>query len=628
MGSEELKKSLWYSLGLASIILITDNTRLFDELMRLVESPPRDIETWRIKDSCIIDISIPPCAQNIDKPPLPKLPDYSGLSVVERSIVDELVSNLDLIAPKLLRHIPSEFDTLPLFVDQMAELVTELIYLSNPQGAPPKTLEEYDEEALKTDRFLCDRIKRQIIDRLIQVNSALSYVSSQMLSGAVPILERRSLIRRHSLLGIGSAILALTRITRSIEFAFSQYSIEDIIIEQMAIAKPLPSLATLPNYDCSTWRQEYSVNVFEATARPRPWYPKLPYFSGRLGFRETEYTVSAAIQSLTAGASPDWSLLTITHELLHGYVRNILSLLFQGDTKKTDEQNWSIFYQRFADIMQSKYEAGNELESLRVAILAYCCMTYTFGSITTPSDLEGQYDNPNIKHITDNLLLLPEEQLWIQYEAEFRNISEIFVHVLDLHYFYGSNLSTYIPLIWRSWSELPQVAADLRQYILRSLLAISTKVDGGPYDRFDTSVARLEELLTQPVGGILDVSLIYAVKSYLSDRAKRADLFYPFWSSLFLADLANNIFISRNIRSSLFTDHLIRWVKDEEGFEEGFTYKLPDGFSEEQIDKPTVFLLHRFLLQLKTACLTENIEAETAKFFLACCSYLDLERRG
>src|SRR5208337_301797 len=87
------------------------------------------------------------------------------------------------------------------------------------------------------------------------------------------------------------------------------------------------------------------------------------------------------------------------------------------------------------------------------------------------------------------------EDLWLAYEAEYRNISEIFVHVLDLHYFYCSSLSHYVPLIWRSWSTVPQVWGDIRQYILRTLLVVAAKTDGTPYERFGLARARLIELL-------------------------------------------------------------------------------------------------------------------------------------
>jgi hypothetical protein len=629
VGSDRLARSLWYTFGLASVLLITEDPELNKELLSQAASPPKDFETWRVRDSRIIEVLPKIGDWKPYDPATLKVCDYRKLPVAERAIVDELVSTMALIVPKVSMHIPNELNGFLRLLSQMDELVKELVYLTDPLGPPPDTLQEYTEELLRSNRLLREGIKHQDIDRLIQVNSALSYVSTQMLSGAVPILERRSLIRRHSLLGIGTAIIALTRITRSIEIAFSQFSLEDIVVDRMADAKPLPGLGNLPEYDASLWKEEFSMTHWEAKAKPREWYPKMPYFSGRLGFRETEYTISAAFQCLTSGASMEWSLLTITHELLHGYVRSLLALIFQGDPKRRGEENWEEFYRRFVDIGDKTAFAQNELESLRVVILTYCHLAWVLGSLTFEPDpaQKKTITNPGqvAREYTKRIRLLTPEELWRQYESECRNISEIFVHVLDLHYFYGSRLSAYIPLIWQSWAEVPHVSADLRQYILRSLLAIAAKEPGSEYDRFNSSITKLDELLGAHVGDTLDAPLIHEARKRLQDKPWRETLFYPFWASLILVDLADNILVSHGVRGKLFNDPLVHWTKQEMSFEEGFEYRLPDGFSEEKVLRPAAYLLDRMLRRLEQSEPPLDLEAETAILFLACCSNKDFQ---
>ena len=631
IGSDKLTKRLWYTIGLASILLITEDPELNKELLGLAPFPPRDVEFWTVKDSNIAQVSCEFTGEKQYHPEKLKVCSYEGLPVTARAIVDEFVATISLIVPKVAMHMPSELETFLRLVGQINELIEEVVYLVNPKGAPPATLDEYSEERLQADKSLGERIMYQDLDRLIQVNSALSYVSTQALSGAVPILERRSLIRRYSLLGIGTAILALNRIARSIELAFSQFPIEDIIADRMADATPLPGLESLPAYDPSNWLQNHSVNRWADKVKPRIWYPKLPHYSGRLGFRETEYTISAAIQVLTGGASLEWSLLTVTHEMLHGHVRNLLTLLFQGDIKQMPEDKSKLFYERYrAHLLNESLTDHNELDSLRSIVLAYCCLTITHGSLTRKPLPENQIvttrdSSEIVREISRGFYLPSQEKIWKIFEAEYRNISEIFVHVLDLHYFYGSRLSAYIPLIWRSWAAVPHVRGDLRQYILRSLLIISVTASGSPYERFNTCAERLNELLRKHIEGILDIPLIKELRSYLADTKLREALFYPFSASLILVDTVNNLFVSRVIRGKLLGDPLVHWVSDEADFEETYEYRLPEGFSEEIVQRPAAYLLDRVLRQLQQSELPGNLEAETAKLILACCSNSDLE---
>lgn len=611
VGSERLTKRLWYSIGLASILLISEDPELHKELLRKAPHSPTAVETWEVKRQRIVQVIPSITAAMTYDPQSLAVPAYGNLPPDQRAVVDEFIATLAVVAPKVALHIPSEFETFPRLASQMSEFITELVYISNPKGTPPPTLGEYTEDMIRMDPFLRQRIFHQAIDRLIQVNSALSYVSTQMLCGAVPILERRSLIRRHSLLGVGSAILALTRLARSVELAFSEFAVEEIIGVRMGEAKPLPGLDQLPAYDHSAWT-DYSIDRWEGKVGTRAWYPKLPYFSGRLGFRETEYTISAALQSLAAAASTEWSLLTLTHELLHGHVRNIISVVFQGDPNKRPEDKFAEFYKDFGSMIRGDRVARNELESLRAIMLTYCCLTVGHGSLTTKADTSDQ---------AFEIDLPSEEDLWYILENESRNISEILVHVLDLHYFYGSRLTAYVPLIWRSWATVPHVSGDLRQYILRSLLAICTTVTGSAYERFNISVSRLAELLENGAEGLRNLPLIQAVIDYINNEELRHDLVLPFSASIILADLASTVLLSKSIRAKLLADPLGHWIDDKESFEQRYEYRLPDGFSETRVQSPAALLLGAALQGLGQPDQDINMEAETAKLLLACCSH-------
>ncbi len=621
-GSKELVGRVFYSIGLASVLLVTEKEEFHNELLKVVACEPNSFEAWKIEDGRVVDIRCYIKGDGHYETSVMSVHDYRRLPLTAKAIVDEFVANIAVIAPKIALHVPAELEVFVRLVKQVNELVDELVYLNCLEGAAPETLGEYSEEMLKEDAFLRETINGQNLDRIIQINAVLSYVSTQAVSGAVPIFERRSLIRRNSLLGIGTAVIALNNIIHSIEYAFSRYSIEDIVGDRMAEAEPLEGLTGLPDYDWSSWGGS-SVNRWGEKAKPREWYPKLPYYSGRLGYREAEHTISVAIQALTGGATLEWSLLTVTHEILHGHVRRLLALIFQGQKDRCPPEKWRAFYERFEAHLEGRpvFPRAGQLDSMRNIILAYCCDTVKHGSLTKIAARGGGGNQKQAGERRYAFKLPDQEALWRLFGVEYRNINEIWVHVLDLHYFYGSNLSAYIPLIWRSWAEVPHVKSDLRHYILRSILVIAAKTKGTRYQRFHDAVARLSELLGSHLPGKKDGQLTEMVINYLKDADAVEDLFYPFSASLILVDLVNNVLVSTGIRGALLDDNCVGWKEKEEGFEEEFEYRLPEGFVDEVVKRPAAYLLDRAIRRLQAEVQPAR-ESETAKLFLACSSCL------
>jgi hypothetical protein len=543
------------------------------------------------------------------------------LPLVARTTVDEFVANMAILLPKVEVHVPSEMSTYVRLIGQVNELIKEMLYASSPNGAPPETLSEYTEADFSADASISSGILDQNIDRLVQINSALSYVSTQALSGAVPILDRRSLIRRYSLLGVGTAVLALTRIAHSIESAFAQGAIEHVLTEWGRDLPPLPGLDNLPDYEPRQWN-DFSINDLKARVEPQEPNPKLPYFSGRLGFRETEYTISAALQTLAAGASAEWSILTVTHEMVHGHVRNLLSAVFQGDPSRAPGKKWREFYDRFKARCEGKPPRKESLlDSLRAIIFAYCCCVRELGSLTWNTGHETKC--PASGEIRIRIDLYTPKSLWEILMREYRNISEIFVHILDLHYFYRSCISHYIHLIWSSWAKAPQVRGDLRQYLLRSLLVVSAKKQGTPYERFRLARAELAELLEAmrgPEGTRIPV-IEEAVNLLKDNKYTEKSLFFPFYASLILVDLADHVFTSAKIRGAVNAgDPHLRPAIVASSSEEWLDYDMPDGFVDDVVKSPTAYIAHR-LTHPTSLQDGRDTEAETAALFLACSSY-------
>jgi hypothetical protein len=611
-GSKKLTSSIFFSVGLPSIILISSDKALLDEFNEIANANPEALEKWMLQNGVIVEKAQKKL--NGQTALTTQRLSYKRLPVTDRALVDEFYIAINFILPKLTAHMPSETDKIERLVSDVNILVDELIYLNAPSDSVPDSLSEYSRKDLENAKINVI-IRNQNLDRIIQVNSALSYISTQAFSGAIPILERRSLIRRYSLLGIGSAILALNSVARFIENAFSSIPFNEIILKSMSLAKPLIGLDNLPEYDSGKWNQN-SIDIFSRLSKnvENPHY-KLPYFSGRLGFRETEYSISAAIQSITSGASLEWSLMTLTHEMLHGHVRKIVTGIFYGEDHMSREQQRIQFHQRFVAMVRRTQDDFTYVESIRHSILAYCCQTVTHGSITALKsyDAKTAFDFK----IPDNPQLL-----WELFERQNRNISEIFVHVLDLHYFYNGRLAVYIPLIWRSWIAVPHISGDINQYILRSLLAIaSTLHDKDVAQRFNLSKSIFEEILEQHKETVLKFPIIAEILETLADEQRFENFFTAFKASLILVDLATQIFISKKIRQLLFNDPFVRWEKspDEGILEERLIYELPQqGFNDEKITSPIAYLLDKMVKELQAVpANSDDLERETAIQFLA-----------
>lgn len=620
-GSDALKLCVYFSAGLASVILITRDGDLIDEFDQIKSQTEVASEKWEIKSNSIAAPIIPHIKQVVSQTNERRvdLPDYSTLSSVDRSLIDEFVISTQLLLLKMQFFMPAELSKIDSIIDVVKSFVEELNYLVKPAGPVPKSISEFTEEDFKSNKNI--QIHRhQITDRIMQINSSLSYVSTQAFSGAIPILERRSLIRRHSLLGVGGAMLALNNIIRFIESSFSQIHIKEIILNWMPTAAPLKGIENLTDHDPRLWG-ESSINKTSSLNFSKEGGVvnlKLPYFSGRLGFRETEFSIATAMQAITGSANIEWSLLTLTHEMLHGHVREMISYIFFGGEKMNLEEQHRQFYDKFKNKCHSGVAEDSLIESIRNVIFAYCLLTKEHGSLTKQKEFPRKSEPLKVYLGSPN-------ELFEILAHENRNISEIFVHVLDMHYFYASRIEVYIPLIWASWAAIPHINGDLRQYILRSLLTIASKDSDSPtkknlYDRFNSAVNLLSHLLKKH-NTVLKNPIIEKVILELEDK-DRLSKFYlgAFKASCLLVDLITKVFISEKIRGHIFQDELARWQENEESedsIEESFIYDLDNGFNDAAIKSPVAFLLSKMITVLNNELDDARIERETIINFLS-----------
>lgn len=605
-GSVQLKNRTYFSSGACSVLLFSDSAAVLEDFRALKLPEPKAYELWVVKDGHINSAKYKQA--ELHPTSLKTVQSYATLPPAVRTILDEFVVSIHLIASKTDSEEHERIQLFEGLVERVDGFIGELHYLHTLAGTPPDSFWTTNPE-ISTNPLVRDLYSQQIVDRLIQITSALSYVSTQMHAGSVPVLERRSLIRRNSLLGIGTALRTLDRVVGLIESAFRTVNFEEIILNQLARAQSLPGTDD-PTYPDRTGWSAKNLEAFELGVPLRASTQKLAYFSSRNGFRESEFAITAALNSLWNGLSLEWSLMTITHEMLHSHVRLLLTFLFFRP-EGSETENYRNFYERFYKKVIDKeiIEDYSLLDSIRELIFTYCLRTQTHGSITVARPLTVNYE-----------LKAPKDSS-VFYELlsnEFRNVNEILVHVLDLHYFYEGRVTKYIPLIWCSWSAVPNVRADLRQYILRSLLTLASKTHASQDKRFHFAVEDFKSILADNRSIVDQFPILKEVQKILSDRDLLLNQYYnPFINSLILVDLAKEILFASTVAKALTKDKKISFQTADDKAEVEFEYSMPHGFFDDTVDSPIPYLFDRMLRVLRGEFDPDKAERDITTVFLA-----------
>lgn len=608
IASDELKQRIYFSNGSCSVIFISDKDSLNKEYLSLNLQGLNSSEKWILYDNKIRDFQyhFNGNFNTYEKDNSFFINDYSELPIAIRSILDESVASLSILKNKGAAYDCT--DVIIYLVKVINIYIEELKYYNNPDFHPaPSTI--YTDESIVKDPLSNQHLQNQNIDRLIQINSSLSYVSTQTYSGSIPILERRSIIRRSCLLGVGTSVRALTRIIRYIEKSFLTIDFYEIITGSAMRSSSSSPLAGLQKkiYEKNAWHKS-NIDILPKSDKQDEFSPKMVYFSSRNAFRESEFAITASMNCITSGLSLPWTLMTITHEMLHSHVRTLLTSIFSSSGKKDDFENiCKRFRRKYVDGDASDYCL---IDSIREVILRYCIGTKSLGSISCLKkyDASGVPDyNVKIEELRDLL------------GSEYKNINEILVHTLDLHYFYRNDMRIYILTIWNSWAPLPNIHDDISQYILRSLLAIASNIDQSPYKRFQISLELFKTILEENNNILRNNHLVSELKDVLEkDNGNYVKNWYlgAFKNSLILIDLVMEVFYSRKVSTQLWNDENVV-ISTNDNREEHCSYNVPLNFIEDRISCPIPYLYDRMIKVMSGEINDEDIERQTAIAFLA-----------
>lgn len=360
--TEEQRHLIFFTEGLASLVAVNLTTQTVLELKEKMECPQTELWALRAGEFSRKDTQV------FHDSPAP-------LEVLETNFVPTGDAAIDVYIEQILAsvttlwahygvYLPEERQTLK----RTIVLLERLVELLQKLAAGIQTIETL-------------RQRNAIISALVELSASLSYAVTQGTTGAMPILNDRSPFPHHSLLGVGGAIRALTKFTRYLEKAFRIRNAADVITKLYSTKNAIvPGKISL--YESGSG---YSFALPEGveeefdtggTFESKDDTPLLTHYSLRHGFKEAKFSVTAASESLTAECLPAWTLMTLSHEIMHSRVRHIFQSLFGISWFGNDgDIQWDSIYEEFSEWHKTRNSPKPIplKQGIRNAILYFCC---------------------------------------------------------------------------------------------------------------------------------------------------------------------------------------------------------------------------------------------------------------
>ena len=288
---------------------------------------------------------------------------------------------------------------------------------------------------------------------LTQINAALSRFCSQTFSGTSPVALTECHFWCHSLLGIGLANIALQNLVNFIDDALGQTVFIDRLHSTAEIYEGISDLTG------KSANAEYWSTISEKitpNSEDELTVPMISYFSGRDGYLSYHHFISAPLISVSQCASINWSLITLTHEICHIFMQEVVECLFPLDDSLTSK--FSYDFNRAGVLLEAnETDTLSFLDRLRQYVLTNLLVTNQEYDWSENDIAASEVDLSNIKgHLREAT----------------KESEEILVHILDYQLFYGGKADQYIQSIWNTWSVLPDIDYRIIDYIVRTACAL------------------------------------------------------------------------------------------------------------------------------------------------------------
>ena len=517
---------VYFTLGLASLVLVNFNAERVAQLANVIGEIP--IEHWPVKNGKVTAESIAtklPLRKNSAKTPTIQLPSSPHPEL--KVYTEQIAASLQALWASYGIYFPEERETLL----QIAIQTQSLIQLFS---------DVHKAIAAASGDLLIQKKSNAITAALVEISAALSYAVTQGTSGSLPVLSNRSPFPHHSLLGIGGAIRGLTKYTRYVEYAFGRRSAAAVISTQYAtleykVPASIPGYSSGPEYKFAniTGATEYFDDNGDFPQQDQ--IPLIAHFSLRHGFMESKFSVTAASEALTAESLPQWTLMTLSHELMHSRVRTIFQALF-GKTweDRSDKVISKDDFEEFSAWIDARQSTSKMTvkSSLRNLILLFCNAIESVQNPINRADVRPGKD-------------LPMDKLVERYSRHKHFAAEILVHFHDYYFVYAGQPKMYLMSIWASWIKVAGPFARPLEYLTRSLATVACGTGLPPKAAFDQAKEYLLDALDALKAGGIDSPLFGELRRLLleSETETRA-YFYPCY---YLVDNVQLFFASRKI---------------------------------------------------------------------------------
>lgn len=288
-------------------------------------------------------------------------------------------------------------------------------------------------------------------------NAALSLYISQTFSGTTYIEKNECSYAPHSLLGIGLANQALLSIYSYITKKFFQFR----LIDRIKLLKFVPPCSApiftleaedeifneTPIFSKEINEELKSIKIGDAI-------PNICCFSGRDGFRSTDFSLSAPLETISSANTYAWSLMTLTHEISHLYIHAVLGVFLP----KSDDRliiRAKMLHKQSTKV-NSLFERAEQL-----LLFGFQLIFHEQFGVTEVSKGSDEQTVEDIANEIPNFIKNCSSE-----------VNEVLTHIFDFLYFYRREPELYVNSVWSSWAVIPNIETRIPEYIIRSICAI------------------------------------------------------------------------------------------------------------------------------------------------------------
>ena len=602
---------MYLSHGFSSLVLfVSDSSFKFDRFK--FEKAPVWYEMWHVNNNIIVSSENNfvhfSSKKNIDI-------NISRLNAEEQFIFSDIISSLNYAYTYadilLTAYIP--------ILDEVKRKVLDCYYRSlyldkkiDFEHFANKTKEVNDRQREYVEKLLTkykdiendSSIESVFIkDEIVQIASALKNSNSQLF-GNIPVVKYGThQSGNNSLLGIGHHVVGFLSVYLHIRECLDNIDFEKVFEDTYSKIKSPPLLLKLADDSYNNWYSKFvNANGLDdfIEYRDKNSTHLMMYFSNRQGFRLTKHSVSAAMQSLSLSYLPSFTLNTLTHELLHAHVKaEIMTEMYPVTGNRIVREAFDIYKEVF------------DQSSKDYTIKQFIQINFLFIAEMLKDD-SSNYEKRKITRSYDETALVKTLKKW------YKEVEEIIVHILDLLYFYNSDVNLYTKAIWISWLSLPFSVNYLEDYILRTICSITAvEKNSDRRKRFDWAIDILRKQLCE-IKNIEFVNSTYVdlVLKYLSDEKNVNKIRYQYTSAFVtLVDITEKFFFSSGLKSRLNQDNNL-----VETAGSVFSYNIDVDDYEDRIIESPIGLINEInrlnISNIENLNLTETCEIERRSMWL------------